>query len=1004
MNFSPDEVIELFNQALERPLAERAACLDEACPGDDILRGQVESLLNAHASAGDFLANAVSLVRSDEPIGEISGGRVGRYKLIEQIGEGGCGVVFLAEQEKPVRRQVALKVVKPGTDTRSVIARFESERQALAMMDHPHIARVFDAGATAEGRPYFVMELVRGEKITDYCDHRGMTVEERLALFVNVCQAVQHAHQKGIIHRDLKPSNILVSTTGEGMPLPKVIDFGIAKATCGQQLTERPFFTAMEVLIGTPAYMSPEQADLRSRDVDTRADIYSLGVLLYELLTGALPFLVREVHEAGLDEVRRDILEKQPERPSARLKGLSAGELGETSRRRQTDASRLIRQVRGDLDWIVMQALEKDRSRRYPTANALALDVQRHLANEPVAARPPSTLYRVGKLVARNRLLVGSASMIGILLVGSLAAMSVLLARERSAHAQAETEKHTARVEADKSTKANGVLSEMLESVAPAVAMGQDTTILQEFLERTDRKIGSDLKNQPEVEAKLRLMLGNSYNDIGDIASSEKSFRRALEIQQAATPPNRLDIASAMSPLGYILMLREEYQEAEHFLERACGMFEELGSGYEKKHIKTTEYLALLRSRQGRHDEAEVLLRYALTWHERVHGPDHLESIFAMARLALVYHAASKFPEAERLYREVLKKEKSAVGEQHPMLALTLENLATVTASQGKGEDEERFLSEAVALYCQRFYPGHPRRLGTTLRLAELHRKSADFARAEPLYREVITNGRSSDGKTHPTVIRALEGIGKIMRSRGMGAEQVDLLNRILTPAFMRTPECVPVLAMRAESLARSGRWRDAVSDATRLVELEPEKHGHYHMLAPLLVAADDEVAYRELRPVILARFAETGDARAADQMAKDCLIRGGLDDLAAVNRMADVALRNGQGDIALPFFQAGKALAEYRRGNFRVADEFSGKVGSKFVEAEVEALAVRAMALHRMERKEEARTLLARGTALFEEKLPKVGSGDLGGNWRDWIIAGELLGEARALLGDDPE
>ena len=344
--------------------------------------------------------------------------RVGRYKLLQKIGEGGCGVVFMAEQEEPVRRRVALKVIKLGMDTKTVIARFEAERQALALMDHPSIAKVLDAGATDTGRPYFVMELVRGIHITDYCDQNNLPTRERLNLFTQVCRAIQHAHQKGIIHRDIKPSNILV-TLHDGVPIPKVIDFGIAKATTDQRLTDKTLFTALDQFIGTPAYMSPEQAEMSGLDIDTRSDIYALGVLLYELLTGRTPFDARRLLQVGLDEIRRIIREEEPPRPSTRLSTLTQADLSDISKRHQSEPAKLTSLTRGDLDWIVMKCLEKDRTRRYETANGLAADVQRHLSNEPVTAGPPSSLYRFQKMVRRNRLaFAAGAAIVTVLVLG----------------------------------------------------------------------------------------------------------------------------------------------------------------------------------------------------------------------------------------------------------------------------------------------------------------------------------------------------------------------------------------------------------------------------------------------------------------------------------------------------------------------------------------------------------------------------------------------------------
>jgi hypothetical protein len=472
MSVGTDKEQLLFAAAL--PIADpaqRESFLKVASAGDAGLCLRVTEMLVEHDQSERFFSECITNLAIDgsdvseapkpennKPVaGEMAGTRIDRYRLLRQLGEGGCGVVYLAEQEEPVRRRVAFKVIKLGMDTKNVIARFDAERQALAMMDHPNIAKVLDGGATESGRPYFVLELVQGVKITTYCDEHKLAASQRLKLFIQVCQAIQHAHQKGVIHRDIKPSNILV-TTHDGMPVPKVIDFGIAKAIEGR-IVDDTNFTADGQVVGTPAYMSPEQAEMSGLDVDTRSDIYSLGVLLYELLTGRTPFDQKELVQSGLDEMRRTLREKEPQRPSTMLTSLTNTDLAVAARHRQLEPPKLIKSLKGDLDWIVMKALEKERQRRYETANALAMDVRRYLDNEPVNARPPSQLYRLQKLIQRNKVICACVLVVTLTLIAGLEVSTSFFFEERQARMEAE-QAHANEMLLQKKAKAREVITE----------------------------------------------------------------------------------------------------------------------------------------------------------------------------------------------------------------------------------------------------------------------------------------------------------------------------------------------------------------------------------------------------------------------------------------------------------------------------------------------------------------------------------------------------------------
>jgi serine/threonine protein kinase len=570
--------------------ARRKVFLDQACADDADLRLRVEELLVVQNDAEHFFAEGGSALRfpggngglaeepgiSDDAASRISpadeqpGAQIEQYKLLQKIGEGGCGAVYMAEQEEPIRRRVALKIIKLGMDTRRVIARFEAERQALAMMDHPNIARVLDAGATAMGRPYFVMELVRGIKITEFCNQNHLDTQQRLQLFVEVCHAVQHAHQKGIIHRDIKPSNILV-TLHDGVPVPKVIDFGIAKAT-ETRLTDKTLFTAYEQIIGTPAYMSPEQAEMSGLDIDTRSDIYSLGVLLYELLTGKTPFDSKELLKSGLDQMRRTLRETEPYRPSARLHTLQGAELTATAEQRQVEPPKLISLLRGDLDWIVMKALEKDRRRRYETANGLAMDIHRYLSNEPVAARPPSRLYRFQKLVRRNKVVFAAGAAVTAALVVGLGTSTWLFLQERTARQRAvdaEQQQLRLRLEADEARATEAELrrqAETREKITQAAYLVRD-----DRFEEADRLVSEISLNRPTVEgAAVMRSLGEWHALQNRWKQAADRFARLLETDQLdgwdVSTLDYLECGSTLVELG-------DVQRYERFRQAAIARF-----------------------------------------------------------------------------------------------------------------------------------------------------------------------------------------------------------------------------------------------------------------------------------------------------------------------------------------------------------------------------------------------------------------------------------------------
>ena len=732
---------------------------------------------------------------------EASSERIGPYRLRRLLGEGGMGVVWEAIQDEPVRRRVAIKRIRLGMDSAQVLARFESERQALALMSHPNIAQVFDAGRTLQGHPYVVMEYVEGAWLTRYCDAQMLTVPQRLDLFLMICRAIQHAHQKGVLHRDIKPSNILVRTEG-GQSIPKVIDFGVAKAI-GAHLTERTLVTQIGQALGTPEYMCPEQAGPAGFDVDTRADVYSLGAVLYELLTGRLPF---EAPGGDRDELRRRIREEEPRRPSARVTEPDPT-AQQIARARGTDAATLGRRLRGDLDWIVLKALAKDRSRRYGSPDDLAADLRRHLARQPVLAGPPTASYRISKFVRRHTLGVAAGSAILLLLATTAIGMTIQAGRVARERDRANTQAQTA-----------GAALEFLTNIFrlpdPERARGETITA-REILDKGAADIERDLRGAPEVQAEMSLAIGRSYKNLGLYERAEPLVRRALRLRQERLGADSSRAREASVELADILRIREEYDEAEALareslasLERGLGAEEPetaaarlvLGDilfdrgRYEeaephlraaleiwtkalgpedRRTLHAASLFGYFLSDRGRYDEADALLRRALEDQRRAIGADHPDTIVMQGYLAQNSLRAGRLPEGEALYREALELSRRVLGEDHLETHRLASSLGQHLLTMGRLDEAEALLRAALE--------GRRRILGarnmavfaTLADWGEVQRARGRFDEAESAVREALEGSREVAGADHPQTLRFLNLLGIVLWSSGHREEAV---------------------------------------------------------------------------------------------------------------------------------------------------------------------------------------------------------------------------------------
>jgi eukaryotic-like serine/threonine-protein kinase len=702
--------------------------------------------------------------QSDAP-GAPASVQIGPYRLLRHIGQGGMGEVWLAEQRQPVRRQVAVKVIKAGMDTREVIARFEAERQALALMNHPNIAGVYDAGATPEGRPYFAMEYVQGIPITQYCDKQRLSIRERLTLFVAVCAGVQHAHQKGIIHRDIKPSNVLVTTQDE-KHLAKIIDFGVAKAT-SQRLTERTVFTELGQLIGTPEYMSPEQAEMTNLDIDTRTDVYSLGVMLYELLAGERPFDSKALRGVGFAEIQRTLREDEPPRPSSRISSLGAGSTVSATNRR-VDSRSLEKALAGDLDWITMKALEKDRVRRYDTAHALALDVERHLNDEPVMAGPPSALYRMKKLVHRHRGYFLAAGAVAVALVlGVIGTSWALLQAVRA-------ERQTAIAES-----VNAFLNEdLLAAARPSAARGQgkDITmraVLDVAAERIDAasKTGGRFAGEPLVEASIRSTLGHTYLQLGEYPVAEPQLKRALELRRAALGDEHPDTARMMNGLGLLHSSQGRLDEAEPLYRQAHQISQRLLGPDHPDALRHEMNLATLFRAKGRYQDAEPLYQHNLEAKQRVLGAEDPSTLDLMGNLANFFQETGRYDKAETLHRQELEIRRRIQGEKAPGTVSSMNNLANDLGALGRFSEAVPLMQRTLELKIGLYGEAHPTTLNSVYNLAEFQVEMGRDAAAEPLHRQTLDGRTRALGTRHERTINSRERLANTLANLGRFAE-----------------------------------------------------------------------------------------------------------------------------------------------------------------------------------------------------------------------------------------